>query len=137
MRVPYSLLASLIAAAAVVAACGEGSGPLASQGTDTPYSLRLDSVTPNPISVKVGKTVAFKVWVYDNATNVLVPNAAPALGVVADTKIATYVAPSSAALTTSVKGVAAGNTKISVSYVNVNTGETLNVAAAVPVTVTP
>lgn len=137
MRVHYSLLYSAFAAAAIVAACDSGTAPVTGPGTNTQYSLRLDSVTPNPMTVKVGKTVAFKVWVYDNSTNLRVPNAAPALGVVADTKIATYSKPTSAALTTSVKGVAAGATTIAVSYLNVNTGETLNAPAAVPITVTP
>ena len=137
MRVHYSLLFTAIAAAGALAACDSGSAPLASEGTNTPYSLRLDSVTPNPINVKVGTTVAFKVWVYDNATDLLVPNAAPALGVVANTGIATYVKPTSSALKTSVKGVAAGATTIAVSYLNVNTGETLTATAPVPINVTP
>ena len=136
MRVHYSLLFTAIAAAAAVAACESGAAPIATEGTNTQYSLRLDSATPNPINVKVGKTVAFKVWVYDNSTDLLVPNAAPALGVVANTGIATYVKPTSAALTTSVKGVTAGATTIAVSFVNVNTGETLNLAAPVPINVT-
>ncbi len=137
MRVHYSLLFAAIAAAAVGAACG-GNTPLATEGTNTQYSLRLDSVTPNPINVKVGKTVAYKVWVYDNATNLLVPNARPALGVVADPTIASYVKPTNSALTTSVKGLTASkSTTIAVSWVNVNTGETLNAKAPVPVNVTP
>ena len=137
MRVQYSLLFAAFAAAGAVAACDSGSAPLATEGTNTPYSLRLDSVTPNPINVKVGKTVAYKAWVYDNTTDLLVPNAAPAVGVVANTAIATYVKPTSSALATSVKGVAAGATTIAVSYLNVNTGETLNAAAPVPINVTP
>jgi hypothetical protein len=136
MRVHYSLLLCVFAAAVAVAACGE-SNPIASQGTNTQYDLQLDSVTPNPLTVAVGKTVAFKVWVSDVNSGLTVKNAAPAIGVIGSTKIATVVNPTNANLTTSVKGVAAGATTLSVSYLNVNTGVTLNAPAPVPVTVTP
>ena len=143
MRVHYSVLFAAIAGAAVAGACGE-SNPVATQGTNTPYHLSFDSVTPNPINVRTAackckdSVKTFKIWVSDVDTKMVVPNAAPAVNVViTNTKIASYKKPTSGSLTTSVRGLTAGSTQVTMSYVNANTGQTLSVPAPVPIIVTP
>lgn len=141
MNVRYPLMLSVFAAAVLGAACSS-TEPLAGQGTKTQYDLQLDSVTPSAgISVKVGKTATFQVWVSQVGTGLQVTStntangATPSNGTTGNPATA-IVVPNGTGLA-SVKGVAVGATTLTGTWLNVNTGATLTAATTIPVTVTP
>lgn len=134
MNVRSPLMLGLFAAAVVSAACGATS-PLAGTGTKTSYDLRIDSVTPHPLTVKVGKTVAFTVWMTDNASGLMVTGTTPTAGSTADATKA-IVVPNGTGKA-GVKGVAAGATTLTATYFEINNGITYTAPSTVAVTVTP
>ena len=139
MRVRYLLLSGLVAAAAVVAACGE-STPLAGEGTNTPYDLSLAITSPAATYTFASATdsVPYTWHVINNATGDPVPNAS----LTSQTFSAAGIASATTCYTVSkakgvpyrcLKATSKGATTLTDTFLNVNTGETLSAATALTV----
>jgi hypothetical protein len=139
MRVRYLLLSGLVAAASVVAACGESS-PLAGEGTNTQYDLSLAITSPAATYAFKNATdsVAYSWQVVDNGSGLVVPNAA----LTSSTYSAAGIASTTTCYTISkklgnpfacIKATKTGATTLTDTFLNMNTGATLTASTALTV----
>lgn len=139
MRVRYLLLSGLVAAAAVVAACGE-STPLAGEGTNTQYDLSLAITSPAATYAFKSATdsVAHKFTVTDNGSGKVVPNAALTSATFSAAGIATTatcytISKAKGVAYSCLKATKTGATTLTDTFLNMNTGATLSASSALTV----